>query len=166
MEQIRRSVTGLEAPSEDGEMVHASRVILASSRTLFRAFLDAETMAGWRNFDGLELKFSAINACVGGGYRVRLRSNRAKLGPGLPGTLELAVSFAELAGEERIVEVISVNSDVPNLTGTLTLTTTFEPDRDGTKVTLRAQGGPAFLRARKQDDILASSLRKLALLTE
>lgn len=156
----------MEAPNEDGDIVQASRVVLATPRTLFRAFLDAETMAGWRSFDGIDLKFSAINACVGGGYRVQLRPNRAKLGPGLPDKLELAVSFAELAGEERIVEIININSDVPNLAGTLTLTTTFEPDRDGTKVTLKAQGGPPFLRARKQDEILASSLRKLALLTE
>lgn len=156
----------METASEDGEIVQASRVVLATPRTLFRAFLDAETMAGWRTFDGIELKFSAINACVGGGYRVRLRPNRAKLGPGLPNKLDIAVTFAEFAGEERVVEVVRVNSDVPNLAGTLTLTTTFEPDRDGTKVTLRAQGGPAFLRARNQDEILASSLRKLALLTE
>lgn len=156
----------MEAPSEDGEIVQASRVVLASPRTLFRAFLDAETMAGWRNFDGIDLAFSDFRAQVGGGYRVRLRPNRAKLGPGLPNKLDLAVSFAELAGEERVVEVIRINSDVPNLSGTLTLTTTFEPDRDGTKVTLRAEGGPAFLRARNQDEILASTLRKLALLTE
>lgn len=156
----------MEQPSEEGNNVQASRVVLASPRTLFRAFLDPETMAGWRAFDGVDLKFSAVNACIGGGYRIRVKSQRGALSPALPATLELAVEFAELVGEERIVEAIRVVSDDPALAGSMTLTTLLEPTRDGTKVTFQAQGAPAFLDADKQAEILATTLRKLALLTE
>jgi hypothetical protein len=54
----------------------------------------------------------------------------------------------------------------PNLAGSMTLTTLFEPDRDGTKVTLQARGAPSFIDAQEQGEILAASLRRLALLTE
>ncbi|MBV1686435.1 SRPBCC domain-containing protein [Novosphingobium sp. G106] len=156
----------MDRSSEEGEVVQAARVVLASPRALFRAFLDPETMAGWRAFDGVDLAFSALNARIGGGYRIRIRSLTGALGPALPGTLDLAVEFVELVGEERIVEAIRVVTDDPNLAGSMTLTTTFEPDRDGTKVTFQARGGPAFVDADKQAEILAASLRKLALLTE
>jgi uncharacterized protein YndB with AHSA1/START domain len=156
----------LVQPGEEGEVVQAARVILAGARTLFRAFLDPEIMAGWRTFDGVDLTFSALNARFGGGYCVGVRSHAGALSPALPATLNLAVEFAELVGEERIVEVIRVASDDPALAGSMTLTTTFEPDRDGTKVTFQARGAPAFVSTDVQAEILSTSLRKLALLTE
>jgi uncharacterized protein YndB with AHSA1/START domain len=156
----------LERPSEDGDLVQASRVVLATPRTLFRAFLDPEAMAGWRAFDGVELSFSAVNARVGGGYRVRARSQGSDLSAEFPRQIDFAVEFVELVGEERIVETISVVSKGLNLTGSMTLTTLFEPDRDGTKVTMQARGAPSFIDAEEQGEILAASLRRLALLTE
>lgn len=115
---------------ETTQTAQAARVILASPRTLFRAYLDAETMAGWRSVDGAEVSFSDFQARPGGGYRVSLRAPDASLGAELGGELDVIVEFAELAGQEKIVEVIRPLQ----LAGELTLTTTLEPDRDGTRV--------------------------------
>jgi uncharacterized protein YndB with AHSA1/START domain len=156
----------LERSNAVTQTIQAGRVILANPRTLFRAFLDDETMSGWRAFDGVDLTFSDFRAHSGGGYQILVQSRGDDLGPGLPAKLEIAATFVELVGEERIVEAFRILSAAPDLAGTLTLTTRLEPDRDGTKVTCQAQGAPWFLRYQKQDEILATSLRRLALLTE
>lgn len=52
---------------DEGHAHAASRVILASPRTLFRAFVDAETMAAWRAPDGMTATMLSFDPRPGGG---------------------------------------------------------------------------------------------------
>lgn len=147
----------------------ASRVILAPPRTLFRAFIDAETMASWRAPDGMAARIVAFDPRVGGGYRMVLGYEGSEaLGQGKtrPGEDEIDVRFVELLAHERIIEDVTFISDDPAFAGTMTLTTLFQPDRDGTKVTFQATGVPPGITAEDHRQGMAASLRNLARLTE
>lgn len=147
----------------------ASRVILAPPRTLFRAFTDAETMAGWRAPDGMTARIQAFDPRVGGGYRMVLGYEGSEaLGQGKtrPGADEVEVRFVELLAHERIVEEVTFVSDDPGFAGAMTLTTLFQPDRDGTKVTFQATGVPPGIAPEDHLLGMAASLRNLARLTE
>lgn len=147
----------------------ASRVILASARTLYRAFLDAEIMAGWRAPEGMDAQIRDFRPQVGGGYRMRLRyhgDDAANQGKTRPGEDEVEVVFAELIAEERVVEKVRFLSDDPMFSGVMTLITRFEKDRDGTKVILCAHDVPQGITPHDHAEGMASSLRNLARLTE
>lgn len=136
----------------------ASRVILASPRTLFRAFVDPEMLASWRASDGMAARIERFDPRIGGGYRITL-SDAAE-------AEDVAdVRFLDL-GEDRIVEQIKFASSAPEFAGPMTMSTSFEPVVDGTKVTIAARGVPARVSPDDHQAILASSLRNLARLTE
>lgn len=147
----------------------ASRVILASPRTLFRTFLDAETLCAWRAPEGMTATLKAFDPKVGGGYLMVLRYEGADAlehGKTRPGEDEIAVTFVEMLAEERVVETVRfVTGDAPFL-GEMRLTTLFEPAREGTKVTIRAENVPAGISADDHRQGMLSSLRSLANLTE
>ena len=50
----------------------ATRIILASPRAVFRAFLDAEVMANWRPPEGMTARLTHFDPRTGGGYRMAL----------------------------------------------------------------------------------------------
>ncbi|WP_404337910.1 hypothetical protein AB2M62_03715 [Sphingomonas sp. MMS12-HWE2-04] len=83
-------------------MHRATRVILASPRTLFRTFVDAETMAAWRAPDGMTAFLRGFDPRVGG-YRMILTYDDPARGAGktAPGRDEVEVRFVELVAEER-----------------------------------------------------------------
>lgn len=159
----------MSKPSSRTRIDSASRVILAPPRTLFRAFIDAEAMAAWRAPDGMTARILAFDPRVGGGYRMLLRHDAPTSpveGKTRPGEDEVEVRFVELLAHERIIEDVTFLSDDPAFAGTMTLTTLFQPDRDGTKVTLEATGVPPGIAPEDHRLGMAASLRNLARLTE
>lgn len=152
-----------------GRIDSVSRVILASPRTLFRTFLDAETLAAWRVPEGMTGSVAAFDPRAGGGYRMVLRYGGPEAqshGKSRPGEDEVHVRFAELYAEEKVVEEVRFVSDDPAFAGVMRLTTLFEPAREGTKVTLRAEQVPAAISAADHQEGMTASLRQLARLTE
>jgi uncharacterized protein YndB with AHSA1/START domain len=147
----------------------ASRVILAPPRTLFRAFLDAESLANWRAPDGMTASILRFDPRIGGGYRMILGYDEGEtdaVGKTRAGEDEVVVQFLELLPHERIVEAIRFVSDDPAFAGVMILTTSFEPTREGTKVSFRASEVPAGIDREEHLAGMASSLRNLARLTE
>jgi len=146
-----------------------SRVILASPRTLFRTFLDAETLAAWRVPEGMTGSIAAFDPRAGGGYRMLLRYEGPESpaqGKSRPGADQVDVRFLELYAEEKVVEEVRFVSDDPVYAGVMRLTTLFEPAREGTKVTLRAEHVPVGISPDDHRDGMTASLRQLARLTE
>lgn len=144
-------------------------MILASARTLYRAFLDAEMMANWRAPEGMTAHLSGFRPQAGGGYRMVLRyedKESAGLGKSTPVEDAVEVRFAQMLAEEKIVEEVRFVSDDPAFAGAMTLVTTFEKDRDGTKVTFTAHDVPERISAADHALGMAQSLRNLARLTE
>jgi uncharacterized protein YndB with AHSA1/START domain len=155
--------------SDGGRIDSVSRVILASPRTLFRTFLEAETLAAWRVPEGMTASFSAFDPRAGGGYRMVLRyggSDAQASGKSRPGQDEVHVRFVELYAEEKVVEEVRFVSDDPAFAGAMRLTTLFEPAREGTKVTLRADHVPEGISAEDHLEGMTIALRQLARLTE
>ncbi|MCP3731288.1 SRPBCC domain-containing protein [Sphingomonas sp. MG17] len=144
----------------------ASRVILASPRNLFRAFVDPEMLASWRAPEGMTATLAAFDPRPGGGYRMVLRYPEPGLGKTSSDSDVVEVRFAELAAEERIVELVTFTSDDPAFDGEMRLTTSFAPVADGTKVIMVADHVPPGIEQADHEAGMASSLRKLALLTE
>jgi uncharacterized protein YndB with AHSA1/START domain len=144
----------------------ASRVILASPRNLFRAFIDPEMLASWRAPQGMSATLSAFDPRAGGGYRMVLRYPEPGRGKTAPDSDSVEVRFAELVAEERIVELVKFRSDDPAFDREMRLTTTFAPVADGTRVTMVADHVPPGIEQADHEAGMASSLRKLALLTE
>ncbi|WP_447725506.1 SRPBCC domain-containing protein [Sphingomonas koreensis] len=151
-----------------GRTDSASRVILATPKTLFWAFVDPEMLASWRAPEGMTARIERFNPAIGGGYRIVLTydGNGSALGKTSPGEDIADVRFLELDPERRIVEEVQFRSSDPGFAAPMTITTAFEPVRDGTKVTYTASDVPAAIRAEDHEAGMASSLRNLALLTE
>ena len=147
----------------------ASRVILASARTLYRAFLDAEMMANWRAPEAMTAQVSDFRPQAGGGYRMVLHYDDQRneaFGKSGPGKDAVEVRFAQMLPEEKIVEEVRFVSDDPAFAGVMTLVTTFEKDRDGTRVTFSAHDVPEGISAADHALGMAQSLLNLARLTE
>lgn len=144
----------------------ASRVILATPRTLYRACLDRETIPSWRVPEGMRVEISAFEPRIGGGYRMALHWVDALPGADALGVEKLVAEFVELLPEEKIVERIHLEISGTVCAEPMTITTTFLPVRDGTKVTFRCENMPAAVDAEDHAKRMASSLRRLALLTE
>lgn len=154
--------------AEEERIDRASRVILASPRSLFRAFLDPEMLASWRTPEGMGAQIERFVPGIGGGYRIVLTyaEGSEAVGKTGVGTDVAEVRFVELLAEERIVEEIRFLSDDPAYSASMRLVTTFEPVADGTKVSFAASGVPAAIDPDDHKTGMASALRSLALLTE
>ncbi|CAN5495164.1 hypothetical protein BH10PSE12_BH10PSE12_07730 [soil metagenome] len=155
--------------SEGGRTDSASRVILASQRTLFRTFQDAETLGAWRTPDGMSAHFVDFDPRIGGGYRMILRyagADAHRFGKTRPGEDEVVVRFTDRLPDEKMVEAVSFVTDVPEFKGEMVMTTLFEPAHDGTKVTIRAEHVPHGISAADHREGMLMALRNLARLTE
>lgn len=146
-----------------------SRIIEASPRALFRAFLDAQAVAKWRPPTGMTARIFAFDAREGGGYRMAFdysaddHSGRGKTSDHSDG---FEGRFAKLNPDRRIVEEIDFESDDPDFRGTMRLTTTFEPVAAGTKVTVLCENAPAGIKDSDHRVGIESSLANLAAFTE
>lgn len=106
---------------------------------------------------------------VGGGYGMSLRyGDAAPAAAGKTRTCEdeVEVKFIEILPEERVVEEVHFISTDRAFAEPMLLTTSLEPDRDGTRVTLRAQNVPDPIAAKDHQAGMLSSLGRLARLTE
>jgi uncharacterized protein YndB with AHSA1/START domain len=150
-------------------IVHtATRTILAAPRAIYRAFLDAETVASWRLPKGMTAKIYRFDPRLGGGYRMAFCYDINSAGHGK--TAENADvfegRFIELIPEEKIVETVDFESADPAFGGTMTITTTLTPVRDGTKVTFTAENVPSGISAADHKSGMESTLKNLANLLE
>lgn len=153
--------------SNEHDRTHAaSRVILATPRTLFRAFIDAEAMASWRAPEGRTAFLRGFDPRVGGGYRMLLTSGPEASGATGEAIDEVEARFVELLAEEKVTERISFLSADPALRGEMLLISSFTPVADGTRVTMTAERVPPGIDRESHEAAMASTLRQLARLTE
>jgi uncharacterized protein YndB with AHSA1/START domain len=147
----------------------ASRVILATPRTLYRAFLDRETVTAWRAPEAMRAELFAFDPRIGGGYRMalhRIETIGAGADPSLGQGTKIVGKFLELLPEQKIVERLRFESADRAGARPMTITTSFLAMRDGTKVTMLCEDIPAAMAAADLETGLANGLRRLALLTE
>jgi uncharacterized protein YndB with AHSA1/START domain len=160
--------TAMASLPDDRRIDTASRMILASARDIYRAFLDPKSVATWRPPEGMTARVDSFDPRVGGGYRMAFVYEDGHDGRGKSSAREDVFEgrFVELLAYERIVEQVAFESDDPAFAGIMTITTTLAPLSDGTKVTFRCENVPPGILPEDHNQGLSSSLKNLAAFVE
>ena len=143
----------------------ASRVIHAPAEALYGAFIDPDALLAWLPPGGMTGVMHAFDARVGGGYRMSLvypSTEQDARGKTTDREDRVTVRFVELTAPRRIVEAVTFETDDPAFAGEMTLTVTFVPAADGTRVTLAFTDLPSGLRPEDNDVGARMSLEQLA----
>jgi len=126
------------------EIHKTSRIILATPRAIFRILLDPETIPAWRSSKGMTARVEHFDPRPSGTYCFAFNypENDRGCGTSSPHPDIINGHFIEILPDERIMEAIRFETGDPRYQATMTVTTTLESVRDGTKVTLTAQDVP------------------------
>lgn len=149
-----------------------SRVIIATSRAVFRAHIDPEVLEKWRVSEGMETRIADFNPKRGGGYRIALRplpNDQGAEGTQDASTVDsdiIRVRFLELVPEELIVEAVAFGNEDPADANIMTIITQISPVAGGTKVSVTVQNVPPGIGDAEQRRTMETSLKNLALLLE
>jgi uncharacterized protein YndB with AHSA1/START domain len=170
--RIRREIQDEESSAEPlakPMTTHtASRLIAAPPERLYAAFLDPEAVARWRPPTGMRAQIERFEARQGGGYRMAFVYQDAERAPGKTRADADVFEgvFAELVPGRRIVEQVTFESDDPAFAAPMTVTTTFEPEAGGARVSFRCEDVPAPISEADHVAGMAASLAQLAAYAE
>jgi uncharacterized protein YndB with AHSA1/START domain len=114
--------------------VRLHRVLTAPPERVYRAFLDAAAVAKWLPPDGFTCTVHALDAQVGGQYRMSFANLTSGNGHSFGGT------YLELVPGQRIVH--DDRFDDPNLPGTMVTTIDLRAVSCGTEVQIVQEGIP------------------------
>jgi uncharacterized protein YndB with AHSA1/START domain len=117
--------------------VRLHRVLRASPEKIYRAFLDPDAMAKWMPPHGFTGKVHAIDARVGGSYKMSFTNFTTGQSHSFGG------KFLELVPHERIRHTDAF--DDPNLPGEMQTTVTLKKVSTGTEVNVVQEGIPAAI---------------------
>jgi uncharacterized protein YndB with AHSA1/START domain len=144
----------------------ASIVVGADRDTVYRALLDPDAVASWRVPDGMRGTVHELDPRVGGRIRVSLTyDDPAAAGKTDGATDTYAGVFTELVPGERVVEVVTFETDDPALATPITTTTVLRDARDGsggTEVEMRLDGVPDAVPPADNETGTRMALAKLA----
>lgn len=114
--------------------VHLHRVLCAPPERVYRAFLDADALAKWLPPNGFTCKVHALDARVGGAYRMSFTNFTTGASHSFGG------EYLELVPHTRIRH--SDRFDDPGLPGTMTVTITLKAVSCGTELAIEQAGIP------------------------
>lgn len=146
-----------------------SRLIKASPRALYRAFLDAEAIAAWRPPPGMRARIFSFEPREGGGYRMAFdyaETDHAVRGKTSEHSDAFEGRFVQLLADRRIVEEVEFEAEDPQFAGIMRLTTTLEPEAGGTRVTVLCENAPSGIDPEDHRMGIEASLANLAAFTE
>lgn len=141
-----------------------SRFIPAPPMKLYEAFTTAEAIVQWLPPKGMVGQMLHFDFREGGMYRLRLTYSNPRLDAGKTDQDSdvSEVFIRKLEQARRIEQEIKFDSDDHRFSDTMRMTWIFEPEREGTLVTICAEGVPDAIR--REDHIAGfnSSLDNLA----
>lgn len=117
--------------------VRFHRVLTAPPERIYRAFLDADAMIKWLPPHGFTGHVHAMDARVGGKYRMSFTNFSANKSHSFGGT------YLELVPGERLR--YNASFDDPNLPGEMTTTVTLKKVLVGTEINIVQEGIPAVI---------------------
>ena len=117
--------------------VRLHRVLRAPPERIYRAFLDADALAKWLPPHGFTGKVHAMDAQVGGGYRMSFTNFSGGQSHSFAGT------YVELVPGKRLV--YTNRFDDPNLPGEMHTTVSLVAVSCGTEMTVVQEGIPAVI---------------------
>lgn len=147
----------------------ASRVIGASSETIYQAFADPVSLMKWLPPTGMTGQALEYDFRDGGRYRIELRYEDGRPGGSGKTTDRTDVTkgqFVELVPGRRIMQSVEFESSDPAFAGEMTITWLFEFAREGSMVTVTADNVPSGISKADHDAGLRSSLDHLATFVE
>lgn len=114
--------------------IRLHRVLRAPPERIYRAFLDPDAMVKWLPPNGFTGKVHAMDARVGGSYRMSFRNLTTGKSHAFGG------EYLELVPNERIRHTDQF--DAPGLPGTMQVTVTFRKVAVGTEMDVVQEGIP------------------------
>lgn len=144
----------------------AARTIRASPRAIYRAYLDAASIAAWRPPAGMTAEIYAFEPREGGVYRMAFVYLGESRGKSSEKADVFEGRFVELVADRKIVERVVFEGDDPRFAGAMTITTTLTPADGGTQVTVAATDVPPGIRPEDHQAGMDSSLANLAAFVE
>lgn len=139
-------------------------LIKASPVIIYQSFLDPVAVATWRPPSGMSCKIYSFDPRVGGGYKMAFVYLDEQTTAGKTSEKEDVFEgrFVQLIPEIQLVEEVVFESDDPAYSGTMTITTQFIPEKNGTVVRVEATNVPPGINAQDHHDGMMSSLQNLA----
>lgn len=147
----------------------ASRVIIASPQTIYKAFIEPESLVSWLPPKGMKGHIYAFDARDGGAFRMSLTydgTDHSTIGKTSEHTDVVQGRFLKLVQDERIVQLVEFESKDPAFAGAMTMTWTLTTVPEGTEVTIVCDNVPEGIRKDDHDAGLRGSLENLAAFTE
>jgi len=143
----------------------ASRVIMASPRTIYQAFMDPEALISWLPPEGMKGRIDIFDPREGGAYQISLvyvTPDRTQPGKSSEDTDVVRGTFLKLVEDKRIVQQITFESEDPSFAGEMIMTWNLDTLPEGTKVTIVCENVPEGIRQEDHDEGLRSTLENLA----
>ena len=142
----------------------ASRVIPSSAEQIYGAWIDAEALAAWLPPEGMTARFERFDLRQGGSYRMVLTylDPSAGTGKATSDTDVVEARVIELVPNQRLVQEVDFDSDIPAFAGTMRMTWQLTPTTGGTLVEFIAAGVPEGISAEDHAAGMSSSLANLA----
>jgi uncharacterized protein YndB with AHSA1/START domain len=144
----------------------ASRVIMASPRTIYQAFVDPEALVSWLPPKGMKGRLHEFDPREGGTYRMVLTYDHSAPGKTFEHSDVVRGRFLELVPDERMVQSVEFESEDPAFAGAMRMTWTLAAVPGGTEVTILCANVPEGIRQEDHDAGLRSTLENLAAFTE
>ena len=147
----------------------AKRLIAASPQTIYRAFLDPVAWVKWLPPQGMTGHIYEFEPRPGGAYRMALTHSRwdhSARGKTSEDSDVVEGRFAELVPNEKVVHLITFQSDDPAFAGEMKMTWRLSPGPGGTHVTITCENVPEGIRQEDHDAGLRSTLKNLATFVE
>ncbi|MFC8824078.1 SRPBCC family protein [Streptomyces sp. NPDC057137] len=144
-----------------------SRRVRAPRAAVYRALLDADSVAKWRAPEGMTTEVHEFDSREGGRFRISL-VYEAPTDTGKSGarTDTYHGHFERLVPDEQVVEVIEFETADPTMGGVMTMTTTLSDVEGGTEVLMVHAGVPDAVPAADNEMGTRMSLDNLARLVE
>ena len=138
--------------------VRFQRVLRAPAQRIYQAFIDPDAMAKWLPPHGFTGRVHAMDARVGGGYRMSFTNLSNGQSHSFGGT------YLELDPGKRICHTDRFDDE--NLSGEMVTTITFKSTQVGTEVNIEQAGIPDVISGEACCLGWQESLQLLALLVE
>ena len=166
---VRKVESGVTNVSGKARTDSASRIIKASRRKLYAAFVDPDALVSWLPPRGMKGHVSAFEPREGGAYRMSLTyEGPDHSAPGKTSEHSDVVQgrFLQLIPDERIAWRFAFESEEPAFAEAMTMTWSFVDVPGGTEVTVVCENVPDAIRPEDHQAGMRSSLENLAAFAE
>lgn len=149
---------------------HSTRVrrrVHAPRAKVYRALVDADSVAVWRVPTGMRGRVHAFEGREGGAFRISLTYDAPDaVGKTSAHTDTYHGRFVQLVPDERVIEAVEFETADPALQGEMTITITLSDADGGTEVVAAHEGLPSGLSLADNETGWREGLAKLAALVE